>query len=142
MAFKKILVAFDGSDLSKKALELAADIARMDSETQLDVVYAATVPAFAVTDASSMQAVIDSMAGEGEEVISQAQDILKDLGDRVETKLVRGVYPADEILVIVETGGYDLVVMGSRGLGGIKEYIGSVSHKVLHNSSAPVLIAK
>ncbi|MEG0027417.1 MAG: universal stress protein [Raoultibacter sp.] len=142
MAFKNILVAFDGSDLSIKALNLAADIVRLNSDTQLDVVYAAPVPAFAVTEASSMQTVIDSMAGDGEAVISLAQNALDDLGDRVKTKLVRGVYPADEILEIIESGDYDMVVMGSRGLSGIKEYIGSVSYKVLHGSSVPVLIAK
>ncbi|MFR5195727.1 MAG: universal stress protein [Eggerthella lenta] len=32
--------------------------------------------------------------------------------------------------------------MGNRGLSGLKEYMGSVSHKLLHASPIPVLIAK
>jgi nucleotide-binding universal stress UspA family protein len=38
---------------------------------------------------------------------------------------------------------YDLIVMGSRGLGAIDEMIlGSVSHKVLHDALYPVVIVK
>ncbi|MEG1196929.1 MAG: universal stress protein [Raoultibacter sp.] len=142
MTLKKILVAFDGSDLSKKALNLALDIARPNPEIHLDVVYAAALPAFAITEASGMQAVIDAVADDGESVLSRARTALGSLGDRSQTLLVKGVYPANEILILIESGDYDLVVIGSRGLSGIKEHLGSMSYKVLHGSSIPVLIAK
>ena len=48
----------------------------------------------------------------------------------------------DEIIKLIEKGGYDLMVIGSRGLSGIKAYLGSVSHKVLNGSKVSVLIAK
>ncbi|MEG1197296.1 MAG: universal stress protein [Raoultibacter sp.] len=35
-----------------------------------------------------------------------------------------------------------MVIIGSRGLSGIKEHLGSMSYKILHGSTAPVLIAK
>ncbi|MEG1253788.1 MAG: universal stress protein [Raoultibacter sp.] len=142
MTLKKILVAFDGSDLSKKALNLALDIARPNPEIHLDVVYAATLPAFAITEASGMQAVIDAVSTDGEEVLDQARAALGDRAHNTEAILARGVYPANEILILIESGNYDLVIIGSRGLSGIKEHLGSMSYKILHGSTAPVLIAK
>ena len=56
--------------------------------------------------------------------------------------LITGTNPATEIVKLIDQGDYDLVVIGNRGLSGMKEYMGSVSHKVLHGSSVPVLIAK
>ena len=56
--------------------------------------------------------------------------------------LLTGVSPANELIKLIEQRGYDLVVIGSRGLSGVQEYLGSVSHKVLHGSTAPVLVAK
>ena len=53
-----------------------------------------------------------------------------------------GVSPATEIIRLVEQNDYDVIVIGNRGLNGIKEYMGSVSHKVLHGVQIPVLIAK
>ena len=36
----------------------------------------------------------------------------------------------------------DLIIMGSRGLSGIKEFLGSVSHSITQQSSIPVLVMK
>ncbi|MEG0218241.1 MAG: universal stress protein, partial [Raoultibacter sp.] len=65
-----------------------------------------------------------------------------DLTERSETLLVKGTDPASELLKLIDAGDYYLVIMGSRGLSGIKEYLGSVSHKVLRSADIPVLIAK
>mgnify|MGYP002231587539 CR=1 FL=1 len=61
---------------------------------------------------------------------------------RTETLLMTGVNPATEIIKLTEQRDYDMVVIGNRGLVGLKEYMGSVSHKLLHASPIPVLIAK
>ena len=47
-----------------------------------------------------------------------------------------------DILDMMISDGEDLLIVGNRGLSGLKEYMGSVSHKLLHASPIPVLIAK
>jgi nucleotide-binding universal stress UspA family protein len=57
-------------------------------------------------------------------------------------KLVEG-RPSDRIIETAKTEDFDLVVMGSRGLGGIKEFLlGSVSDRVADEVPCPVLIVK
>ena len=82
------------------------------------------------------------MMTDGENLLEQAKEEAGDMSDRVETLLLKGVNPASELLKLLDQGDYDLVVIGNRGLSGLKEYMGSVSHKVLHGSKVPVLIAK
>ena len=53
-----------------------------------------------------------------------------------------GTNPANEIVKLTKDRPCDLIVIGNRGLTGMKEYLGSVSHKVLHLVDIPVLIAK
>jgi nucleotide-binding universal stress UspA family protein len=51
--------------------------------------------------------------------------------------------PAEAILRVAETRACDLIVVGSRGLGELKAVLlGSVSERVLHHSTVPVLIVK
>jgi len=50
---------------------------------------------------------------------------------------------ADDIVGFANKGKYDMIVIGARGLGGVKEkFLGSVSNKVMHKSRIPVLIVK
>ncbi|WCK53707.1 universal stress protein [Aneurinibacillus sp. Ricciae_BoGa-3] len=52
-------------------------------------------------------------------------------------------FAAEGICHLANREGYDLIVIGSRGLGAIGEMIlGSVSHKVLHQALCPVVIVK
>jgi nucleotide-binding universal stress UspA family protein len=56
-------------------------------------------------------------------------------------KIAHGA-PLDEIVREAETGGYDLVVVGSRGLGPVGRLIlGSVSERLVLRSPVPVLVA-
>jgi len=61
---------------------------------------------------------------------------------KVSTKLVEG-RPSDKIIETAEKGNFDIIIMGSRGLGGIKEFfLGSVSDRVADEAACPVLIVK
>ena len=64
------------------------------------------------------------------------------LADRAEALLLTGVSPATELVKLIEQRNYDLVIIGNRGLSGVQEYMGSVSHKVLHGSTVPVLVVR
>ncbi|MEG0071104.1 MAG: universal stress protein [Raoultibacter sp.] len=142
MAQKNILVAFDGSDLSVKALEMAIEYARFNPEIHLDVAYVVPIPMLPEIDQEHLADLIEMIAEDGRKILYQAQDLLGDLTERSETLLVKGTDPASELLKLIDVNDYYLVIVGSRGLSGIKGYLGSVSHKVLHNADIPVLIAK
>ncbi|MEG2517403.1 MAG: universal stress protein [Raoultibacter sp.] len=142
MAQKNILVAFDGSDLSVKALEMAIEYARFNPEIHLDVAYVVPIPVLPEIDQEHLADLIEMIAEDGRKILYQAQDLLGDLTERSETLLVKGTDPASELLKLIDVNDYYLVIVGSRGLSGIKGYLGSVSHKVLHNADIPVLIAK
>ena len=78
----------------------------------------------------------------GKNILSKCSEIAKNKGLIVNTVLLKG-NPASIILDFYRNEKYDLIIMGNRGLGEIKEVIlGSVSSKILHNSSCPVLLIK
>ncbi len=58
-------------------------------------------------------------------------------------KIIKGADPGFDILNFSKNHKVDLIVIGARGLGAIKEaFLGSVSNYVLHKSKVPVLIVK
>ena len=60
----------------------------------------------------------------------------------ISTKLVEG-RQGDQIVKRSKDGSFDIIVIGSRGLGGIREFfLGSVSDWVAHNAECPVMIVK
>jgi nucleotide-binding universal stress UspA family protein len=60
----------------------------------------------------------------------------------VATRLLNGD-PADEILAYADEAGVDLIVTGSRGLGGLKSlFLGSVSRRLVENATVPCLVVK
>lgn len=142
MVINKILVAYDGSDLAEKAVDMALEIARFNTLVHVDVVNIVPIPLLTETQAANFKDITDMMMDDGRETLYQIHDKIIDFGDRVGTLLLTGTAPATELLKMANGGEYDLVVIGNRGLSGLKEYMGSVSYKVFHGSDIPVLIAK
>ena len=71
-----------------------------------------------------------------------AHDMGDDVASRADSLLLTGANPASEILRLADQREYDMIVIGNRGLSGLKEYTGSVSHKVLAGAKVPVLVVK
>ena len=143
MAVDKLLVAYDGSDGSRHALEMAASIVQVNKNAHLDLVYVVPIPLLNADQMAAFQSILDMMVSDGEDLLAAATDELADDEvERTDTLLVTGTNPASELLRLAEQRGYDLIVVGNRGLSGFKEYTGSVSHKVLAGSKIPVLVAK
>ena len=76
-------------------------------------------------------------------LVKAVQKAKKSMGKlNVSKKLLRG-RAADKIIETANEGNFDLIVVGSRGLGGIKEiFLGSVSDRVADEARCPVLIVK
>lgn len=143
MATDKMLVAFDESEGSRRALKVAADLLAANVNAHADVVYVVPIPLLDDNQMESFKDILDMMVSDGEDLLGEAMSSMgDDVSERVDSLLMTGTNPANEILKLLDQRDYDLVVIGNRGLSGLKEYTGSVSHKVLAGSKIPVLIAK
>lgn len=139
---KKILVSADGSENAKRALLQAKMIAKCTG-ADIDIL---TVMEYLVINAYMVEYKAMPLSKNAKD---DAQNILKDalsLFDDFDGKvdgLIESGEPADVIIETAREGNYDLIVMGSRGLGTFsRTMLGSVSNKVLNHGSTNVLIIK
>ena len=135
-----IVVGVDGSQGSEAALRFAAEEAVLRGAT-LRVVCAYHVPA--PVYAGGIAPPVDLISGfheTAEEIVTDAVARVEELSPGVSIeKLACEGHPADELLR--ESEGADLLVVGSRGLGGFRSLLlGSVSQQVSHHSPCPVVI--
>ena len=143
MAVNKLLVAFDESEGAERALEMAASLAKTNPEAHVDIVYVVPIPLLDETQMANFKDILDMMISDGEDLLADAEQKMgDDVAARTDSLLLTGTNPATEIVKLIDQRDYDLLVVGNRGLSGLKEYMGSVSHKLLHASPIPVLIAK
>ncbi len=142
---KKIFIAIDGSEHAWKALDYAAELAKGMNCTLF--VYTALKP----SDSGALLAMYDM----DDPMLASEVEGLDDLGDKILNQAkarISGVsaeyayevgYPPELILTAAEKYEADMIVMGSRGLSGIKELLlGSVSNHVVHYAKVPVVIVK
>jgi nucleotide-binding universal stress UspA family protein len=151
---KKILVPTDGSEQADKALNFALDMAQK-YKAKIEILHVippilTTLTPYPVVSGSPVltSKLIDDYYKEakleGKKMLTEAITLAQSKTEGLEiiTKLNKGK-PSDIIIAEAENEDFDLIVMGSRGLGGIKEFIlGSVSNQVVHESKNPVLIVK
>lgn len=143
MAVDKMLVAFDESEGSKKALKTASELAAANPNANIDLVYVVPIPMLSSDQMASFQSILDLMISDGEDLLAAAADGMgDDVASRTDSLLLTGTNPASEILRLADQRDYDMIVIGNRGLSGFKEYTGSVSHKVLAGAKVPVLVVK
>jgi nucleotide-binding universal stress UspA family protein len=141
-----ILICFDGSDHAKRAIDSAAGLLAQREALVLSVwPSAAALPAFAwgsagagidyeLLDRQSTEAA-EKVAGEGVEVARAA-------GLEATPLVARAPGPVWETIVdVAEQRDVDVVVMGARGLTGLKNiFLGSVSEGVTRHGRRPTLV--
>ena len=145
----KILLATDGSEEADLALTTAADLAK-STNSELHVAYVFPTAVQRPFPNPILARPADEMEHELEEAMHQAQEFLDRQVERIkadgvtvaETHLIRG-RPDREIIHLGEEIGTGLIVMGSRGLGGVRRALmGSVSDSVVRHAHCPVLIVR
>ena len=139
----KTLLAVDGSDNSYEAVHALKYFARAE---QLTLLHALDVPRPAYPILLSKMAedhyksLEQSMREDGERLLDRVQSLLP-LHAGPTTKHLRIGSPAEVIVSMAEEQKADLIVMGTRGLGPIKErLLGSVSHRILTLAPCATLI--
>jgi nucleotide-binding universal stress UspA family protein len=132
---KRILVAYDGGEPAHKALETAIDLATSHEATISVVSVVPFHPGRAPMDPWDDAAVHAQALDEAKQILAEHgmnADLLEPIGD-----------PAATIERIANDGGYDTVVVGSRGLGAVSRFLqGSVSGHVATHTNATVVIAR
>ena len=148
--FQKLLVPTDGSPASDRALDEAADLVKSAPpgvQPTLTVLLAADPWQGRVNTAVPLpvrQEMERALQAADEFLLARAEDRLRARGVAVITRRIEGP-PAAVIAQEAASGNYDLIVMGSRGLGMQNEqaeFLGSVTERVLRRVACPVLVVK
>ena len=133
----RILIAVDGSEVSRRALERVARLLKDEAEVALVTVARPIYrhpPYTGYADPKDEE--------EQRRVLYAARDVLERAGIAA-TGLGSVGDPADEILKAAKQLRAELIVIGARSLGPVKRLVlGSVSTKVMHESDCDVLIVK
>ncbi|MDE3041159.1 MAG: universal stress protein [Nitrospirota bacterium] len=139
----KTLLAVDGSDNSYEAVHAMKYFARAEQLTLLHALdiprpaYPMMVPEVAEELYKTLE---QSMREDGERLLDRVQSLLP-MHAGPSTKHLRIGSPAEVIVSTAEEQKADLIVMGARGIGPIKERIlGSVSHRILTLAPCATLI--
>lgn len=131
MQNKKFIVAYDGSSYSEKALQLAADLAKTLSA---DIILVFVVDLSRVVVPGTRIDVLDRLEA--------GVTFGSTLGVSVTSTLLEG-YPPEEIIRYAQEQKADMIVVGTRGLGGFKRLLlGSTAQTLITYSDIPVLVAK
>jgi nucleotide-binding universal stress UspA family protein len=140
MMFKNILLAYDGSDHSQRAARIAGDLARQQTKAELWLV-CAVEPIPPDVGVSNMDQLIVERTKARKILLKQAREVVGK-GIPIHEELLFGS-PAEIIMEIAEVRKCDLIIMGTRGLGGLRGLLlGSQIQKVISLSKCPVLAVK
>ncbi len=152
--FKKVLVAIDGSEPSNNALDHAVEISTKFKAklVMIAVVQRVMIPIFPdegfggipLSAAKDMAQYQDKMRLVYQNVLDEAQTKIKEEHPDLEVEVIlKEGRPSAIITEYAENDGVDLIVMGSRGIGGYTGWIlGSTSRKVVDSCTKPILIVK
>jgi nucleotide-binding universal stress UspA family protein len=147
MFFFNILVAVDGSESSDKVYGMAAQLAKL-TNGKLIIVHVVVPPpplggGLFYPDVSGIDKIRIDLEEAGRKILQKySEKSTNEYKIAVETILAQG-YPPDVIIREADAKGADLIVVGSRGFSGAKQFfIGSVPNSVLHHSSILVLLVK
>ncbi|WP_372633873.1 universal stress protein [Cohnella sp.] len=138
--YQRILLAADGSKNSIRAAQHAANIASLITGSVIEVLF--------VADFSKIKGEVLHSQNHEEIELKRNQKLLpvKELLSvkqvRYEVKIIVGD-PGPSIVEYANNEKVDLVVIGSRGLNALQEFVlGSVSHKVVKRVQCPVIVVK
>jgi len=146
----RILLATDGSREAELAASTAADLANAtDSELHLISVAAGNPdPVYQIHEASlryeTYEQALEAVKGETRNVLDEQVRKIREAGGSVKEAHFRIGERRDRAIIhLAEELGVGLIVMGSRGLGGVRRaLIGSVSDSVVRHAHCPVMVVR
>ena len=145
--YKQIVVGTDGSAGAALALDAAVELARLTGAT-LHIVIAHQVATSAHLAAAAQVGIPatdiveseDAVRAEAQRVCDQAIDRTREAGVTAEAHSVSGD-AADALIRVAGDTGADLVVVGNRGMSGVRRFVlGSVPNRLSHHCPTSLLI--
>jgi len=145
---KKMLLAYDGSEASKKAIDMVLKCSNSDDEITLLTVVPAELSESSFT--KMLLPTIDlskivksgSFKDKARETLSKIVNDIKDKVSKVNV-IVEDGDPADEILITAKKAQSDIIVLGYKGYGKEGRFLlGSVTDKVVRHASVSVLVVR
>ncbi len=146
----RILLATDGSREAQLAATTAADIASAtNSELHLLTVAPGNPdPVYHIHEGSlryeTYKQALEAIKGDAQKILDEQVQKIEEAGGNVKEAYLRVGERRDQAIVhLAEELGAGLIVMGSRGLGGVRRALmGSVSDSVVHHAHCPVMIVR
>jgi nucleotide-binding universal stress UspA family protein len=136
-----ILLATDGSTEAELARTTAIDLAESTNSELHVVTVAPGYPSYDVLN----PLVVEQLREQAENILNDQAAKIEQEGGQVAEKHLRIAerYRAQQIVRVAEDIGSGLIVMGSRGLGGVRRALmGSVSDSVVRHAHCPVLVVR
>jgi nucleotide-binding universal stress UspA family protein len=141
----RILLATDGSEQAELAVLRAVELADA-TDSELHVVHVGVVPIFLQSYPGTLGyygKLYEQIEEESKERLRKQSLRVKAAGGTVAGTHLRMGQVALEIVALAEELGADLIVMGCRGLGGVRRALmGSVSDSVVRHAHCPVLVVR
>jgi len=145
---KKLLVAYDGSEASKKAVEMAVKCADKEDEITLLTVVPAELAESSFTKMLLPTIDLSKVVKSGS-FKQKAMDTLSKIVNEIENNVskvnvvVESGDPADEILITAKKENSEVIVLGYKGYGKEGRFLlGSVTDKVVRHASVSVLVVR
>ena len=138
--YKKILVPLDSSKRTNYVLAEAINIAKQ-YDASIVALYILPFSPVSYRDNPIAQ---EKMTAEAKENLAKVNETAKKSGVALQTKILKG-HPGKLISNFAnqKKNGIDLIVIGSRDLGGFREmFLGSVSNFVVHKSKVSTMVVK
>jgi nucleotide-binding universal stress UspA family protein len=140
--FTNILVPVDGSDNSYRALDAALVLSEKLGSNITVIHVMEEIPITHIGSEKLLNELLQAYKKENQDILSKCSEIASQKGLTINTFLLQG-NPASVILDFSKKEKFDIVIMGSRGLGKFKELIlGSVSSKIVHHTPCAVLLIR
>jgi nucleotide-binding universal stress UspA family protein len=145
--FAKVIVAFDGSNDSIKAIELAQSLATTYG-SEVTVVHVYSSPAIGFSAASGIpipdyREIEEAKKDAARAVLTKGVQLASEKGLKAKGELIEASSVVEAIVEFAASEKADLIVVGTRGMTGFKKLIlGSVSSGLVNHSPCPVLIAR
>lgn len=143
MSIQSILLAYDGSQMSKRAASVAGEMAvRLEAAIEVVHVLRLPLPTVTVEVAVPTPAEVEAEFREAAlALLEEAKNLLP--AERSPKATLLEGSPGSKLSGYAQSSGCDLIVIGHRGLNGLERlFLGSVSEYVLRHAHCPVLIVK
>lgn len=140
MLVKKIVLPVDGSEHASRAAEYAIQLAGLTGARILLVHCHRPFPA--ILGEPYFQKAVSGIIMKSNELLDPYRQILKESNVEFEDRILEGP-PGNAICEVAEIEKCDMIVMGSRGHTNLEGlFLGSVTHRVLHAATCPVLVIR